>query len=455
MATQTRTTYQALVASSITDAGLNTAAEVRTLLDNLSDSAKLAEDLDTLAKLEAIIGESLATSAQGALADSATQPGDLAAVATSGDYDDLINTPAASGAFAVDAQTQITASTPILLDEATGNETALTLSYTANKAAGLANGLVIDMTDTASDVSSLLMDLQVGGVSASRVTKAGNLEVGDGSAFPSSYVRVFGNATNRYTDIKGSTTGLAIIPGGGGVSGYFGQTGELQLPAAGSLGFVSTANANSGTADTKISRDAAGILAQRNTTNAQESRIYNTYTDASNGEWLEMGFQDTSNIAVIKANANGTGTVRDLVLVGGKSGTAKPAAVAFPVSGGYSLGIYSPTDYKIQFSMASSAAGSAASASYTGLQYEMTGGVLSWGILSQDISITRVAAKNASFNGAYGGTELTADPADPAEGKHVQWQSDGTGAGDDGDIMLKITAGGVTKTITLVDFSTF
>ena len=35
-----------------------------------------------------------ATSAQGALADSAVQPGDLAAVATSGDYDDLSNLPA-------------------------------------------------------------------------------------------------------------------------------------------------------------------------------------------------------------------------------------------------------------------------------------------------------------------------------------------------------------------------
>ncbi len=50
-------------------------------------------------------------------------------------------------------------------------------------------------------------------------------------------------------------------------------------------------------------------------------------------------------------------------------------------------------------------------------------------------------------------SEISADPADPAEGKSVLWQSDGTAAGDDGDIMMKITAGGVTKTVTLVDFS--
>ena len=49
--------------------------------------------------------------------------------------------------------------------------------------------------------------------------------------------------------------------------------------------------------------------------------------------------------------------------------------------------------------------------------------------------------------------ELSADPADPAEGSFVLWQSDGTETGDDGDIIIKITAGGVTKTHTLVDFS--
>lgn len=49
--------------------------------------------------------------------------------------------------------------------------------------------------------------------------------------------------------------------------------------------------------------------------------------------------------------------------------------------------------------------------------------------------------------------ELSSDPSDPSEGQSVLWQSDGTGSGDDGDIMVKITAGGVTKTATLIDFS--
>jgi streptogramin lyase len=51
--------------------------------------------------------------------------------------------------------------------------------------------------------------------------------------------------------------------------------------------------------------------------------------------------------------------------------------------------------------------------------------------------------------------QQSSDPADPPAGESVQWQSDGTGSGDDGDVMVKITdSGGTTKTITLVDFST-
>lgn len=48
--------------------------------------------------------------------------------------------------------------------------------------------------------------------------------------------------------------------------------------------------------------------------------------------------------------------------------------------------------------------------------------------------------------------EQSSDPADPLDG-YVLWQSDGTGTGDDGDVLIKVNAGGVTKTLTLIDFS--
>ena len=50
-------------------------------------------------------------------------------------------------------------------------------------------------------------------------------------------------------------------------------------------------------------------------------------------------------------------------------------------------------------------------------------------------------------------TEKSADPANPAEGSSVIWQSDGTGFGSDGDILVKITAGESTKAFTLVRFT--
>ena len=53
-----------------------------------------------------------------------------------------------------------------------------------------------------------------------------------------------------------------------------------------------------------------------------------------------------------------------------------------------------------------------------------------------------------------GGNARSSDPSDPATNSHVIWQSDGTGSGADGDILMKITdSGGTTKTATLVDFS--
>lgn len=51
------------------------------------------------------------------------------------------------------------------------------------------------------------------------------------------------------------------------------------------------------------------------------------------------------------------------------------------------------------------------------------------------------------------GLERSADPTAPAEGEYVIWMSDGTGKGDDGDILVAATAGGTTRWGTLFDHS--
>jgi hypothetical protein len=97
-----------------------TPADVRTLISVYSTSevdaiiggidGLTSADIDTLAEINAILSDAdlasvsyvdglagnYATAAQGSLADSAVQPSDLATVATTGSYNDLIDTPAGS-----------------------------------------------------------------------------------------------------------------------------------------------------------------------------------------------------------------------------------------------------------------------------------------------------------------------------------------------------------------------
>jgi hypothetical protein len=49
--------------------------------------------------------------------------------------------------------------------------------------------------------------------------------------------------------------------------------------------------------------------------------------------------------------------------------------------------------------------------------------------------------------------ERSSDPTQPAEGWAVIWMSDGTGKGDDGDVMVASKAGGTTNYGTLFDHS--
>lgn len=49
--------------------------------------------------------------------------------------------------------------------------------------------------------------------------------------------------------------------------------------------------------------------------------------------------------------------------------------------------------------------------------------------------------------------EKSADPAEPGEGECVIWMSDGTGKGDDGDVLIASKGGGITKYGTLFDHS--
>ena len=110
-------------------------------------------------------------------------------------------------------------------------------------------------------------------------------------------------------------TGLATltanyIPYGNGTSAFQSSSG---FTFDGTNLLLASANTLNWNSDTYLHRDgAANTLAQYNSTSAQIFRLYNTRTDASNGEWLQLDWNTTSNVATILTKANGTGAVRNL-----------------------------------------------------------------------------------------------------------------------------------------------
>jgi hypothetical protein len=139
------------------------------------------------------------------------------------------------------------------------------------------------------------MDLQVGGSSFFNVNKSG--------------VITFGGPTNQKTITAGQFT--VTMSGSIFDSNFINQTSS-----GGSFRINS---------DVILARDAANTFGQRNGTNAQTFRLYNTYTDASN---YERGFfRWSSNVLEIGAEAAGTGTQRQLRLPLGTVTVSTPLSI--------------------------------------------------------------------------------------------------------------------------------
>ncbi len=143
----------------------------------------------------------------------------------------------------------------------TTSNPVLSLAQTWNAGGVTFTGLKFNATDTASAAPSILLDLQVGGVSVFSVGKTG------GFSTSASSMGIYNNSA-------------AIYMGGSG--------------------------------DVVLARDAANALALRNSTNAQGFRSYKTYTDASNYERLELGLTGYGSSAMgvlARASGSGDGTV--------------------------------------------------------------------------------------------------------------------------------------------------
>jgi len=180
----------------------------------------------------------------------------------------------------------------------------LDLSQTWNNAAVAFTGVKVNVTSTASAADSKLLDVQVGGSSIVSATATQLIA-------PAGSVLAAGNPGIVFQGVVGRY-------------GISANTGNLSFWAAGLIAInISNANEvrfgrdwnfswsanvdNNASADLKIMRDGAGVLAQRNTTNAQTFRVYDTYTDASNYGRLALNTNLTGDWVQVAAETAGTG----------------------------------------------------------------------------------------------------------------------------------------------------
>ena len=188
-------------------------------------------------------------------------------------------------------------------------DTPAVITQTWNNAAVTFTGFKQNITDTASSSSSLLMDLQVGGVSKFKVNKDGGLTASSVAAI-------------------GQVQSISII-------------GTSNILARGDNGVIAIGASD----DVALRRDAANTLALRNSTNLQTFNIYGTYTSATNFERLFAKYNSTSTsfqIGTEKGSGGGTARNLDFVTDGTKrmsissTGliTQNPLSSATPVNNG-------------------------------------------------------------------------------------------------------------------------
>lgn len=178
------------------------------------------------------------------------------------------------------------------------------VSATWNNAAVTFTWHKVNITDTASAVGSLLMDLQVNGVSKFKVHKNGSLSLASTGA-----ARIYFDAN------------AMCLTDDNGVTSLVTRTDFTFIRYSAMFGWGDPASFNM---DLRFYRDAANTFAQRNGVNAQTNRIYGTYTDVSNYRRLAQTMS-AAGVAEIKPEGAGTGSAGNVLHISGLP-TSNPGA---------------------------------------------------------------------------------------------------------------------------------
>lgn len=310
----------------------------------------------------------------------------------------------------------------------------------------------MNVTDTASAAGSLLMDLQVGGVSKFSVSKSGiviastllssfDFQVGaTGTLYWNGRSRIASPADGQFTLLNQASTDFSRLNFGGTTSSFpalkrsgfdvdfrraddsgYAPINVDGVRAKGTNGFITFGASE----DVVLIRDgAAAVLAQRNGTNPQTFRVYNTYTDASNYE--RGAFSWAANELLIGTQNAGTGSGRGIVFITANSGR-------WSINGSGHFVAAADNTYDIGASGATRPR-----ALYLGGDLNVAA-FSGFGTGKSATTLMNVAA------GATGWSQLRliqgVAPTSPVDGD--VWREDNTNTG------LKIRVNGVTKTITL------
>jgi hypothetical protein len=306
------------------------------------------------------------------------------------------------------------------------------LTDTWNAAGTTFTGIGLNVTDSASAAASLLIDLQVGGVSQFRVSKGGRITAQTLTMGLGGQTAVAGNTALGFEALNSaSLTGANNV--GLGWRALVGNTTGGNNTA---IGLQALGNNTTGS-----SNDAVGLQTLVNNTTgdfnvAVGSLSLNSSATASSNSALgreALRYFDTSNnTAVGLQAARGSTTVANNT---GANLTAVGYQALFSNTSG-------ANNIAIGFQ-----AGDAITTGSTNL------------VIGYDIDVDSATNSNQIniadryFHDRIRLLERATDPAKPAEGNCIVWMSDGTGLGDDGDVIISSTAGGVTNYAILFDHS--
>ena len=151
-----------------------------------------------------------------------------------------------------------TAGTPTGLTYAYSTTPVINSTQTWNSSTTAFTALKLNVTDTASNASSLLLDLQVGGASKAYITKAGVLRLNFNGSSGNPAIS-FGNNTAS-TGFYGVSGGIISVTGTNGVYLTIGNGFGATIASNVSFAFTNTVGNSNATTDTLITRKAAATL---------------------------------------------------------------------------------------------------------------------------------------------------------------------------------------------------